>query len=567
MKDVKPAPPDARSLRQQAEQQLREQPPPAESPLSPSDARTLVQELQVHQIELEMQNDELRRAQKQAQVALDKYTDLFDFAPIGYFQLAQDGMIREVNLAGATLLGLDRNKVVSRRLDVWVARACRQTFATFCETVLASHTRQSCEIQLLCQGRGARDVQLEGLAAPDQVELENTWRLAVLDITPRKQAEAEVRRHADALAATHQALSESEELHRVFFESAAVGMAYVDLEGRFLKVNDRYCELTGYPREELVGKPVLELIHPEDRKKAQQEQGAYLRGELPEYVSEKRYLRKDGSTLWVAINARLIRSADGVPRYSIGVIQDFTHRKRAEETVRQTTEELQRSNRDLEQFASIASHDLQEPLRAVVGYVNLLQMRFPEKLDPKVREYITGAIGGAKRMEQLIADLLAYSRVSARDQALQPADLNAVLADALASLKTSITESRAEVTNDALPTAHVDARQITQVFQNLVGNAIKFCGESTPKIHVGARQEEGRWVISVRDNGIGIAVEHFQRIFKIFQRLHTRKAYPGTGIGLAICQRIVERHGGKIWIESQPGEGSTFFFYLPHAPA
>ena len=206
MKNAKPTSPDARSLRQQAEQKHREQHPLAEQPPCEIDARKLVHELEVHQIQLEMQNEELRRAEAQAQEALDKYTDLFDFAPLGYFQLLPDGMIREANLAGAALLGLDRSLVASRRIGDWVAPACVQTFADFQKAVLASDTKQTCNIQLLCQGQRTRHVQLEGLATAEQTGQQKTWRLAVLDVTQRKQAEAEARRHADALAASRKDL-------------------------------------------------------------------------------------------------------------------------------------------------------------------------------------------------------------------------------------------------------------------------------------------------------------------------------------------------------------------------
>ena len=235
--------------------------------------------------------------------------------------------------------------------------------------------------------------------------------------------------------------------------------------------------------------------------------------------------------------------------------------------LQQTADDLQRSNRDLEQFAYVASHDLQEPLRAVGGYVKLLQHRFPDKLDAKARDYIAGAFDGATRMERLISDLLAYSRVGTRGGAFAPADLDTVLEQSLRNLETGIAASQAAITRDPLPTLTVDATQMMQLFQNLIGNAIKFHGESPPRIHVGAQKQEGRWVFSVRDNGIGIEPQYYERIFHIFQRLHTRKAYSGTGIGLAICKKIAERHAGMIWVESQPGQGSTFYFSMPEASA
>jgi PAS domain S-box-containing protein len=238
-------------------------------------------------------------------------------------------------------------------------------------------------------------------------------------------------------------------------------------------------------------------------------------------------------------------------------------RQRVQAALRQTAEDLKCSNLDLEQFAYVASHDLQEPLRAVGGYVRLLERNLSKSLDARTREFMTGALDGAMRMETLIEDLLAYSRVGSRGREFVPTELDAVLGQALDNLQASIASARASVTREALPRVAVDATQIMQVFQNLIGNALKFHGELPPAIHIGACHEDGRWVFSVRDNGIGIAPEYFGKIFQLFQRLHTRKQYPGTGIGLAICKRIIERHGGTIWVESQPGKGAAFYFSIP----
>ena len=277
-------------------------------------------------------------------------------------------------------------------------------------------------------------------------------------------------------------------------------------------------------------------------------------------------------------NATVYCNEAGAVQGVFAAARDITEHKRAEaelaryrdhleDLVKLRTAELARSNEDLGQFAYVASHDLQEPLRAVGGYVKLLQHRFPEKLDAKAREYVTGAADGAERMQKLITDLLAFSRVGTRGVAFAPADLNALLRDALNNLQASIKEAGATVTSDPLPSLSVDATQIVQLFQNLIGNAIKFHSDRTPVIHVGARQEKERWLFWVRDNGIGIEPQYAGRIFQIFQRLHTRKQYPGTGIGLAICKKIVERHGGEIWVESQPGQGSTFYFSIPEISA
>lgn len=241
---------------------------------------------------------------------------------------------------------------------------------------------------------------------------------------------------------------------------------------------------------------------------------------------------------------------------------EVTQRKQAAETLEKTAEELVRSNRELEQFAYIASHDLQEPLRVISGYLQLLQRRYQGRFDADADQFIEYAVDGSKRMQQLIADLLEYSRVGRRGKEFQSTNLEEVLAESLRMLQRGMGETGAVVTHDPLPTVQGDRTQLTQLFQNLIGNGIKFRGESRPEIHVSARADGDRWVLSVRDNGIGIDRQYWDQVFVIFQRLHSRQKYSGTGIGLAICKRIVERHGGRIWLESHPGKGSTFYFTI-----
>ncbi|NLV32833.1 MAG: GAF domain-containing protein [Acidobacteria bacterium] len=237
-------------------------------------------------------------------------------------------------------------------------------------------------------------------------------------------------------------------------------------------------------------------------------------------------------------------------------------RMQGELSLRHTAEELARSNRDLEQFAYVSSHDLREPLRTVTGFVQILEDRYRDQLDARAHEYIGFAVDGARRMQQLIDDLLAYARVGSA-LSIQPGNARDSLDRALDALKGMIGESGAVITTDSMPVVHADATLLCQVFQNLVENAIKFRSADPLRIHVGARRERGGWLFRVTDNGIGMEREHGERIFVIFKRLHSREKYPGTGIGLALCKKIVERHGGRIWVESEPGRGSTFYFTLP----
>ena len=260
-----------------------------------------------------------------------------------------------------------------------------------------------------------------------------------------------------------------------------------------------------------------------------------------------------------AANTRLIGEIAARQRAEEDLIKQ---RDRLEEMVQERTRELVQSNRDLEQFAGVASHDLQEPLRNVQGFLQLLERRYKGKLDANADDFIRFAVEGATRMSNLISDLLAYSRVGTMAQRLAPTDCNLVLDQALANLHQARDETNALITHDPLPVVEADAAQLVQLFQNLIGNALKFRGDRRPEVHVSAHEVDGRWQFSVQDKGIGIPQDQLERIFVIFQRLHLRDEYPGTGIGLAVCKRIVERHNGRIWAESEPGQGSTFCFTI-----
>jgi light-regulated signal transduction histidine kinase (bacteriophytochrome) len=230
---------------------------------------------------------------------------------------------------------------------------------------------------------------------------------------------------------------------------------------------------------------------------------------------------------------------------------------------RQAQQDLARSNRDLEQFAYVASHDLQEPLRMVAAYTQLLAERYQGKLDEQADKYIHYAVDGALRMQTLVNDLLAFSRVGRRGDGPEPTDCNLAVQTAIANLQVAIEQNGARVLVDDLPTIPANRSELVQLFQNLIGNAIKFRSSAPPEIHIAASKGEAEWLFAVADNGIGIAPEHADTIFAIFKRLHTHAEYPGSGIGLAICKKIVEQHGGRIWVESAPGPGSTFKFILP----
>jgi PAS domain S-box-containing protein len=318
--------------------------------------------------------------------------------------------------------------------------------------------------------------------------------------------------------------------------------------------------LLGYSPEEFVGRKLWE-IGPFKSIEASKTIFAELQIEDSIRYESLSLERKDGrrvetefiSTAYSAEQRKLIQCN----------IRDITERRRLERLAEERTAELARSNAELVQFGYVASHDLQEPLRAVAGSVQLLQKRYSGRLDARADEFIAHAVAGVKQMETLINDLLAFSRVGTHGQSMVKTDCATVLATVLQNLDVAISESGAIVTHDPLPQVTADSTQLAQVFQNLIGNAIKFHGASAPVIHVSADSQADEWTLSVSDRGIGIEPQYFDRVFEVFQRLHTRKEYPGTGIGLAICKKIVERYGGRIWIEARPGGGSIFRFTLP----
>jgi len=357
---------------------------------------------------------------------------------------------------------------------------------------------------------------------------------------------------------------ESEANFRMLIETVNDAIVSFDNEGRILLWNPAAERIFGYSRGEIVGLSFIDLIIPDRYADS-------LRKEIETFTitgksmlvgktTETEAKRKDGKEFPVEFSTSARKIADGWIYTCI--IRDITGRKLIEKELARRAEELARSNAELEQFIYIASHDLQEPLRMISIFTQLLERRYKGRLDKDADEFIAYIVDGAKHMQQMIEDLLAYSRIGTRGKPFEPTDFEAVLEQAVSNLKSAIEENKAQVTHDPLPAVMADASQMVELFQHLISNAIKFRKEEPPRIHVSAKREGYEWVFSVQDNGIGMSPEFMKRLFKIFQREHAAK-YPGTGVGLAICRRIVERHGGRIWAESVQGAGTTFYFTIP----
>ncbi|HMD96803.1 MAG TPA: PAS domain S-box protein [Terriglobia bacterium] len=369
------------------------------------------------------------------------------------------------------------------------------------------------------------------------------WFGTATDITERKQIE-EARSQLAAIV-----------------ESSNDAIVGKTVDGIITSWNRSAQQLYGFSPEEALGQPVSIIIPPERSAELEEILHAIRDEGRVKHVETVR-LRKDGTRVDVSVTASPIRDAEGKVIGASSIVRDITERKQIEAALAKRAEELARSNAELERFAYVASHDLQEPLRMVASFTQLLAKRYRGKLDGEADEFIGYAVDGARRMQVLINDLLTYSRVGTRGKDFNPTNCEAVLEVALENLKNAIEETGAVVSHDPLPTVRADETQLFQLIQNLVGNALKFHGSAPPRVHVSAQEVDGEWRFSVRDDGIGIDPQHAERIFVIFQRLHTAAEYPGTGIGLAIAKKIVERHGGRIWVESEPGHGATFYFTL-----
>lgn len=373
---------------------------------------------------------------------------------------------------------------------------------------------------------------------------------AVRDITDRRRAEA--------------ALRESEERFRKVFEAGPVGIAIVGPDFRFQQVNAALAAIVGREPADLVGRSFADITHPDDIDANVALARQVFAGELPSYRIEKRYLRPDGEPVWVDLTATAVRDAAGGVRYGLAMVADISKRKRAEAEREAAVAELQRSNAELAQFAYLASHDLKEPLRMVASYVELLARRYEGRLDATADEFIRYALDGTARMRALIDDLLDYCRIDAAPRPFTDVDLAVVVERVVSTLQPAIDAAGALVRVGPLPVVRGDHAQLEQVVQNLLTNALKFVRPGqTPAVEVAARRAGDEWIVSVADNGIGVEPRFAERIFGMFQRLHPRDVYPGTGIGLAICKRVVERHGGRIWVEPAPGGGSIFSFTIP----
>jgi PAS domain S-box-containing protein len=478
----------------------------------------------------------------------------------GLLEAAPDAMAVVNELGEIVLLNLQAEKQFGYRRDELLGQKVTNIIpAGFAERLIADDLRSTEEalaqqigtgIELIGRRKNGSEFPIELMLSPLRNADGILVTAAIRDISVRKSAE----KH----------LAQMEGQYRGLLEAAPDAMAVVNELGEIVLLNLQAEKQFGYRRDELLGQKVTNIIPTgfaerliADDLRSAEEALAQQIGTGIELIGR----RKDGSEFPIELMLSPLRNAEGI--LVTAAIRDIATRKIAESDLLQKVEELKRSNEELAQFAYVASHDLQEPLRMVASYTQLISKRYKGKLDAEADEFIGYAVDGASRMRWLIQDLLEYSRVGTKGKDLVDVSSDDALTEALYNLRGAIAESGAQVTHDSLPTVLADQRQLTQLFQNLVGNAIKYQNGEAPKIHIAVAKSGGKnWMFSVKDNGMGIDSQYFEKIFGMFQRLHKRDEFAGTGIGLAICKKIVERHGGSISVESQLGHGSTFRFPL-----
>jgi len=495
---------------------------------------------------------------RDAKLVDSKFGSLLESAPDGIVIVNPTGRIVFTNTQAEKLLGYEREELRGKPVEALLPERFHGVHAEHRSHFFAQRSKQSkgVGLELYALRKDGSEFPVEISFSPLETEEGMLVSSTIRDITERKRA-AEI-------------LQQSEERFRLLVEGVQeYAIFMLSPQGTVASWNKGAERIKGYKTDEIIGKHFSCFYTPEAVAEGKPEQELRTAMEEGQMNGEGWRVRKNGQMFWANVVITALLDKNGCLQGFAKITRDMTEAKRIEQALndknielQESARELARSNRDLQQFAYVASHDLQEPLRMVASFTQLLAKRYKDKLDQDAQDFIKYAVDGATRMQALISDLLTYSRVDRQEKPLKLTNCDAILKQVLANLKLAIVESGAVITHDTLPVIMADDTQLGQLFQNLIRNAIKFRGEEPPRVHLSSERNKNGWKISVQDNGIGISPEHRERVFLIFQRLHTTAEYPGTGIGLAICKKIVERHGGRIWIETPPEGGSIFSFTL-----
>jgi PAS domain S-box-containing protein len=494
-----------------------------------------------------------KRAEKHLAQMEGRYRGLLEAAPDAMVVVNPSGEIVLLNVQAERQFGYSRDELVGQKVKNIIPEG-------FAERLIADGTRTAAEalaqqigtgLELNGRRKDGSEFPIEIMLSPLKSAEGILVTAAIRDITERKRVE--------------DALRQNEERFRLIVSNVKdYAHIMLDTEGLVVSWNQGAERIKGYRAEEIIGQHFSRFYDAEDVRNGKPGFELKQASETGRFEGEGWRLRKDGSRFLANVVITALRDERGRLRGFGKITRDITERRQAEKALMKTMAELKRSNEELGQFAYVASHDLQEPLRMVASYTQLLAQRYKGRLDSDADEFIGYAVDGCNRMQRLIQDLLSYSRAGTNIGTLRKISVERTLEEAITNLQVTIKESGAVVTHDSLPAMVTDDAQLVQLFQNLIGNAIKYHGAEAPRVHVSATDNAGyEWIFSVRDNGLGIEPQYFERIFILFQRLHGQQEFEGTGIGLAMCKKIVDRLGGRIWVDSQPKHGSTFFFALP----
>jgi PAS domain S-box-containing protein len=545
---------DGADLRRRAEDILLKQPGTVDKiPLA--DVQRIVHELQVYQIELEMQNDELRRTQQELEAAREKYFDLYDLAPAGYVSLNEKGIILEANLTAATLLGVERSKLVGHPLVRFVYMEDQDIYYLCHKQLMTTRAPQSCIMRMVRNDNVPFWVRLDTGAAPGADDIKGS-RAIIIDVSERKRIEEK--------------LKKSEKRYHSLFENMSEGSAYCkmlyDNNGNptdfvYLAVNSAFGRLTGL--HNVVGKNVTEVIpgikesHPELFEIYSR---VALTGQPEKFEIEFKPL-----AAWLYISVYSTEK-----NYFVAIFDNITERKQKHDEMQKAREladdlnlKLEAANKELEAFNYSVSHDLRAPLRHMSGFAKMLQKKLVSDPDEKTQQYMASIIAASKKMGMLIDDLLSFSHIGRTELQMRKVSLDSLLKEVVSEIKDELKERQVRWEIDELPDVLGDRSLLRLVMVNLVSNAVKFTSKSPQaEIKIGCNDGDDKFTCSISDNGVGFDMKYANKLFGVFQRLHSQEEFEGTGIGLANVQRIISRHGGRVWAEGAEGQGATFYFTL-----
>jgi PAS domain S-box-containing protein len=547
----------ATRLRQKAEELLQKK--PSKSGLQPSETEVLklIHEFEIHQIELEMQNEELMVAKEQTEVAAEKYAELYDFAPSGYFTLSREGKIIELNLCGSQMLGKERSQLINSRFGFFVSDDTKPIFNLFLKKLFKSKTRESCEVTLLTNGNLTEYVHVTGIVTENREQC----HVIVIDITELKYAEEELR--------------ETNEYLTNLFNHANAPIIVWDTSMFITQFNHAFEHLSGYCTEEVIGKKIDILFSKETIESSLDLIERAISGERWETV-EIEIQRKDGETRFLLCNtANILEKDNKTVVATIAQGNDITERKHGEEEIQrliagleqrvaERTAQLQAVNKELETFSYSVSHDLKAPLRAIDGFTGILIEEYKNKIDAEGQRICDVIKSSAVQMNRLIEDLMVFSHLNRTELHMSTIDMK-TMANSI-YYEYSLPEKRENIsfTVRDIPGAFGDSSLIKQVWSNLILNAIKFSSKKDhPEIIIDYEAGKDEIIYSVSDNGSGFDMQYADKLFCVFQRLHDSTDFEGTGIGLAIVNRIISRHGGRVWAAGEPDKGAIFYFSLP----